>query len=337
MTFKEILAKAVEGRDLTADEARLAMNTIMSGEATDAQIGGFLVGMRAKGETVEEIAAFTTVMREKAERIDAGVQDVLDTCGTGGDGSGTFNISTATAFVAAGAGITVAKHGNRSVSSSCGSADVLKTLGVNIDLPPERVSACLREVGIAFLFAPKLHMSMKHAIGPRRELGVRTFFNILGPMTNPAGAKRQLMGVYSEHLVEIAAGVLADLGSERAFVVYGRDGLDELTTTGLTTVAEVRDGSVTVTTVDPSVFGIAHACAEDLTADTVEENAAVFMSVLSGDTGPRREIVLLNAAYAICAGGGADSPAGGLEVAAQSIDSGSALRKFEKMKEFTNA
>jgi anthranilate phosphoribosyltransferase len=337
MTFKEILAKAVEGRDLTADEARVAMNTIMSGEATDAQIGGFLVGMRIKGETVEEIAAFTAVMREKAERIDAGVPDVLDTCGTGGDGSGTFNISTAAAFVAAGAGITVAKHGNRSVSSSCGSADVLKELGVNIELPPDSVSACLREVGIAFLFAPKLHMSMKHAIGPRRELGLRSFFNILGPMTNPAGAKRQLMGVYSEHLVETAAGVLADLGSERAFVVHGRDGLDELTTTDLTTVAEVRDGSVTVTTVDPASFGIPQARAEDLTADTLEDNAAVFMSVLSGDTGPRRDIVLLNAAFAICAGGGADSPAEGFKVAAQSVDSGAALRKLEEMKEFTNA
>ncbi|MFC1552787.1 anthranilate phosphoribosyltransferase, partial [Candidatus Latescibacterota bacterium] len=225
----EAIKKVIEGIDLSRDEAFEVMNLIMSGEATDAQIGGFLVAMRLKGETVEEISSFTRVMREKATKIEAGTPDVLDTCGTGGDGSHTFNISTLSAFVAAGAGITVAKHGNRSVSSKCGSADLIKELGINVDIPPEKVSECLQKAGIAFLFAPKLHASMKYAIGPRRELGIRTFFNILGPMTNPAGAKRQLIGVYSKDLVETVAGVLADLGSERAFVVHGNDGLDEIT------------------------------------------------------------------------------------------------------------
>ncbi|MBT4484931.1 MAG: anthranilate phosphoribosyltransferase, partial [Candidatus Latescibacteria bacterium] len=215
--IKEAIKKAVEGIDLTGEEAARVMETIMTGEATDAQIGGFLLAMRLKGETVDEIVSFTRIMREKATRIDAGSLDVLDTCGTGGDGAGTFNISTISAFVAAGAGITVAKHGNRSVSSKCGSADVLRELGVNIDIPPDRISGCLKEVGIAFLFAPKLHASMKYAIGPRRELGVRSFFNILGPMTNPAGANRQLLGVYSEKLVETVANVLAGLGCKRAF------------------------------------------------------------------------------------------------------------------------
>ncbi len=337
MTFRDILAKTVDGGDLSRDEARFAMELIMSGEATAAQIGAFLAAMRAKGETVEEIAAFTTVMREKAERIDGGGADVLDTCGTGGDGAGTFNISTAAAFVAAGAGIPVAKHGNRSVSSTCGSADVLTELGVNIDLPPERLSACLREVGIAFLFAPKLHLSMKYAIGPRRELGIRTFFNILGPMTNPAGARRQLMGVYSPALVEIAAGVLADLGSTRAFVVHGDDGLDEITTTTSTTVAEVRNGAVTVTTVTPSGFGIGQAVRGDLVVETVDDNVTVFREVLDDTPGPHRDIVLLNAAFAICAGGGTDTPSEGIASARESLGSGAALAKFEAMREFTRS
>lgn len=335
--IKEAITKAVEGVDLTREEARSAMETIMSGEATDAQIGGFLVAMRLKGETVEEIASFTQVMREKAVHVDAGTANVLDTCGTGGDGAHTFNISTITAFVAAGAGITVAKHGNRSVSSKCGSADVLTALGINNDIPHEKVSECLRKIGIAFLFAPKFHASMKYAIGPRRELGIRTFFNILGPMTNPAGAKRQLMGVYSGELVETVAGVLADLGSERAFVVHGSDGLDEVTTTAGTTVAEINDGSVSLYTVNPSDFGIDTASPDDLKVSDIEGNADIFMSVLNGDKGPTRNIVLMNSAFAICAGGKADTPLEGLRFAEESIDQGVALDKFMALKEFTNA
>lgn len=333
--IQEAIRKAVEGTDLSRAEARSAMESIMNGEATDAQIAGFLVAMRRKGETIGEIAAFTGVMREKATRIEAGKPDVLDTCGTGGDGAGTFNISTISAFVAAGAGITVAKHGNRSVSSKCGSADVLRELGVNIDIEPERISRCLQTVGIAFLFAPKLHASMKYAIGPRRELGIRTFFNILGPMTNPAGARRQLMGVYSGDLVETVAGVLADLGCVRGFVVHGRDGLDEISTTDITDVAEIVDGAVTMKTVDPDDFGIERAAPGDLSVESVEENAGVFSFVLSGEHCPARDIVLLNSAFAIFAGGAAESPEDGFRLAEQSIDSGAAMNKFEALKQFT--
>ena len=335
--IKEAVEKAVRGVDLTADEARTVMEIIMNGEATDAQIGGFLVAMRLKGETVEEISSFTRVMREKATRIDAGSADVLDTCGTGGDGSHTFNISTVSAFVAAGAGITVAKHGNRSVSSKCGSADVLRELGINLDIPPEKVSECLQKVGIAFLFAPKLHASMKYAIGPRRELGIRTFFNILGPMTNPAGANRQLLGVYSPDLVETMAGVLAELGSVRAFVVHGADGLDEITTISETTIAEVKDGVVNVRTFEAEDIGIPKAKSEDLTGGEADENASIFTSILSGEKGPKCDIVLINSAFAICAGGKADTPEAGLKLAEQSIDSGAAMAKYEALKECTNS
>ena len=336
--IKEALQKVIEGHDLSSDEARSVMETIMNGEASDAQIGGFLVAMRLKGETVREIASFTRVMREKATRIDAGAKtDVLDTCGTGGDGAHTFNISTVTAFVAAGAGITVAKHGNRSVSSECGSADVLKELGINIDITPDKVSECLRKVGISFLFAPKLHASMKHAIGPRRELGIRTFFNILGPMTNPAGANRQLIGVYSAGLVEKIAGVLSELGSARAFVVHGGDGLDEVTTTRETLVAEVKNGLVMVSTFNPGDMGIERAFPQNLAGGDASENAALFTSVLSGEKGPKRDIVLVNSAFAICAGGRAETPKDGIELARNSIDSGAAMAKFEALRECTNS
>ncbi len=332
--IQEAVKKVVEGRDLSRGEAAAAMECIMSGGATDAQIGGFLIAMRLKGETVEEIASFARVMREKAVRIDPGGVDVLDTCGTGGDGAHTFNISTVAAFVAAGAGIRVAKHGNRSVSSKCGSADVLMALGIKIDLPPERVSACVQEVGIGFLFAPLLHSSMKYAIGPRRELGVRTFFNLLGPLTNPAGARRQLMGVYDASLVPKVAGVLADLGSEQAFVVHGSDGLDEITTTGETSVAEVSGGAVRSFTVSPGELGLERAEPVGLAGGSADENAAIFISVLSGKPGPQRDIVLLNSAFAICAGGGAYTPAEGLRFAAESIDSGAAMEKYRRLKEF---
>jgi len=335
--IKEAVKKTVEGINLSREEARGAMESIMNGEATEAQIGGFLIAMRLKGETVEEIASFARVMREKATRIEAGTAVVLDTCGTGGDGAHTFNISTVAAFVAAGAGITVAKHGNRSVSSMCGSADVVRGLGINIDIPPEKVSECLQKAGVAFLFAPMLHASMKYAIGPRRELGIRTFFNILGPMTNPAGARRQLMGVYSRELVETVAGVLADLGSEKAFVVHGNDGLDEITTVTETFVAEVDHGTVRTTTIHPGDFGIPVASPEDLRGGEVEENARIFMSVLSGEPGSARDIVLLNSAFAVCAGGGADTPREALAIAERSIDSGAAMNKYMALKELSNS
>lgn len=334
--IQEMIRKAIDGIDLSGGEAEEVMNAIMSGETTDAQIAGFLVAMRIKGETAEEIAAFARVMRNKATLIESSAPDVLDTCGTGGDSTGTFNISTVSAFVAAGAGISVAKHGNRSVSSKCGSADVLRELGVNIDITPERVSECLNSVGIAFLFAPKLHASMKFAIGPRRELGVRTFFNILGPMTNPAGARRQLLGVYAGELVEKIARVLADLGCVRGFVVHGNDGLDEITTTQETVVAEVKSGAVSLMTVTPEQFGLKRASLGDLTAASIEENKAIFMSVLSGEKSPARDIVLLNSAFAICAGGKAETPEEGIALAQESIDSRKALGKFETLRAFTN-
>jgi len=335
--LRDILQKVVEGIDLTGEEARAAMDTIMSGQATGAQIGGFLVAMRVKGETVGEIAAFAEVMREKATRIDAGTDHVLDVVGTGGDSTGTFNISTVAAFVAAGAGIVVAKHGNRSVSSMCGSADLMREIGINIDLPPDQVSTCLKQAGIAFLFAPNLHLSMKHAIGPRRELGIRTFFNILGPLTNPAMARRLLLGVYSEALVETIAGVLANMGCEHAFVVHGRDGLDEITTTGETLVAEVRQGEVSVNVITPGEYGIPLAEPADLKGGDAAENRVIFDAVLSGERGPKRDIVILNAGYAIFAGGKAGTPGEGIRIAENSIDSGAAMEKYQALKECSNA
>ncbi|MFA6470846.1 MAG: anthranilate phosphoribosyltransferase [Candidatus Latescibacterota bacterium] len=334
--FHEVIKKVVDGKNLSREEASDVMKTIMNGEATDAQIGGFLVAMRLKGETVEEISSFARVMRDKATRIES-PRDVVDTCGTGGDGANTFNISTVSAFVAAGAGVTVAKHGNRSVSSKCGSADLFMELGIKIDIPPEKVSACLNEIGIAFLFAPILHASMKYAIGPRRELGIRTFFNILGPMTNPAGAERQLLGIYSAELVEKVAGVLADLGCRKAYVVHGSDGLDEITTTGETMIAEVENGKVSLLKIEPEQFGFRRTGKENLVGGDASENAAIFQSILTGEQGPKRDIVLLNSAFAICAGGGAMTPEEGLKMAACSIDSGEALKKCHALREFTNS
>jgi anthranilate phosphoribosyltransferase len=329
----DVLKKVVEGVDLTCAEAESAMYTIMSGEATDAQIGGFLAAMRMKGETVEEITAFARVMREKSSHIESNSNDVLDVVGTGGDSTGTFNISTTAAFVAAGAGVTVAKHGNRSVSSKCGSADVIRELGIDLDLPPERVSECLKKAGVSFLFAPKLHLSMKYAIGPRRELGIRTFFNVLGPLTNPAGARRIVLGVYSEELVETIAGVLANLGCDHGYVVHGRDGLDEITTASETMIAEVFGSTVTITVITPEQYGFRRAEPSDLKGGGAPENRDIFMAVLSGEKGPKRDIVLLNAGYAICAGGRAKTPDEGIELAIRSIDSGAAMERYNMLRE----
>ena len=332
MAIQDAIAKLIEGQDLARDRMIGTMNQIMSGGATDAQIGAFLVALRVKGETVEEIAGAAEVMREKATRVDTRHATVVDTCGTGGDGSGTFNISTAAAFVVAGAGLCVAKHGNRAASSLCGSADVLKELGVNVEASPETMGRCLDEAGIGFLFAPTLHGAMKYAIGPRRELGVRTVFNALGPLTNPAGATRHLIGVYSRSLTETLAEVLRTLESERAFVVHGLDGLDEITTTAPTQVSELKDGTVSTYEMAPEDLGISRASAGDLAGGSAETNAAILRRVLHGEPGPRLDVVLLNAAAAIVAGGAADDLRAAVELARESVDSGRAMDKLEELK-----
>ena len=299
----EAIRALVERRDLTRLEAAAAMEAIMSGAATQAQVAAFLTGLRMKGETVEELIGFAEVMRLKVVRVRTRAGEVeasltgtdremlLDTCGTGGDASGTFNVSTATAFVVAGAGLKVAKHGNRSVSSLCGSADVVETLGINIELPPPKVAQCVDEVGIGFLYAPLLHTAMKHVMPARREMGIRTVFNMLGPLTNPAGANAQVIGVYAHGLVEPLARVLAELGTIRAFVVHGADGLDEISTTGDSLVADVREGVVRVSAVRPEDFGVPRASIADLKGGDREQNAEIIRSVLSGEPGPRRDIV----------------------------------------------
>ncbi len=328
MNIQEAIAKVIEGADLSRGEMADAMNQIMSGAATDAQIGAFLIALRVKGERVDEIAGAASVMREKATPIATKHDVIVDTCGTGGDHSGTFNISTTAAFVAAGAGLCVAKHGNRSVTSQSGSADVLRALGVNIEASPETVSRCLDDVGIGFLFAISLHGAMKYAIGPRREIGARTIFNALGPLSNPAGATRQVVGVYSAALTETLAGVLATLGVERAFVVHGSDGLDEMTLTGPTRVSELKNGSVSTYRVSPGDFGLMQAPADALKGGDADYNAEITRSILNGEEGPRRDIVLLNAAAAIVAGDKARDLNEGVQVAAEVIDSGKALEKL---------
>ncbi|HOW96950.1 MAG TPA: anthranilate phosphoribosyltransferase [Kiritimatiellia bacterium] len=335
--IREAIAKLVENRELTREEALAAMREIMAGEATPAQVAAYITALRLRGETPAVIAASAAAMREKFTAIPAPGEVVVDTCGTGGDGAHTFNISTAAAFVAAGAGITVAKHGNRSVSSKCGSADVLAELGVKIDCAPEVMAGCLRDIGIAFLFAPVLHPAMKHAIGPRREIGIRTIFNILGPLSNPAGARYGVLGVYHRDLVPVLAEAAASLGAQRLFVVHGADGLDELTTTGDSFVAEVTRGAVKTYTLNPASFGIPRARPEDLRGGDAKENAALVRSLLDGEKGPRRDIVLLNAAAAIVAGGRAADFAEGLQAAARSVDSGSARQKLAALARASNA
>ena len=335
--IQEAIKDLIAGADLGRARTRAAMDQIMSGQATDAQIGAFLVALRIKGETVDEIAGCAEVMREKATPIATTRPDLIDTCGTGGDDSGTFNISTAVAFVACGAGLAVAKHGNRSISSHCGSADVLAALGVNVEASPEKVGECIDEVGIGFLFAVALHGAMKHAIGPRRELATRTVFNVLGPLTNPAGAKRQLLGVYDSALTEALAGVLGQLGSERALVVHGSDGLDEITLTGPTQVSELRDGRVSTRQIAPRDFGLQLAPAEALQGGDAAYNARILREVLDGREGPRRDVVLINAAAAIAVGGRAEDTTAGLELARASIDSGRARQALERLVEVSNA
>ena len=319
---------------LHTDEAEAVMRQIMDGGASDAQIGAFLMALRMKGESIEEITGSARAMRSAAHNVPTNVDgDLLDTCGTGGDKSGTFNISTTVAFVAAGAGIPVAKHGNRAASSKCGSADVLAELGVNLDLSPEQVGTCIDQLGIGFLFAVKLHPAMRHAIGPRKELGIRTIFNILGPLTNPAGAQRQLMGVFAAELTDLLARVLKALGSKSAMVVNGYGGLDELTTTGPNRISYLReDGSIGHLDIDPTELGFHTAHLEDLKGDDAPTNAAILRAVLSGeDSGAKRDVTLLNAGAAIMAAGRADSIADGIELAREAIDSGAALGKLDQL------
>jgi anthranilate phosphoribosyltransferase len=345
----EAVRVLVERRDLTRIEAAAAMDAIMSGAATNVQIAAFLTALRMKGETVEELIGFAQVMREKVARVPARADEsltgtdremLIDTCGTGGDASGTFNVSTATAFVVAGAGLRVAKHGNRSMSglsgaSLCGSADVVETLGVKLELTPEQVGRCVAEVGIGFLYAPLLHTAMKHVMAARREVGIRTVFNLLGPLTNPAGANAQVIGVAAATLTESLARVLAELGTYRAFVVHGADGLDEISNTGESRVSEVREGVVRTYTVRPEDFGMPRASIKDLLGGDREQNAEIIRAVLDGKPGPRRDIVLMNAAAALVAGGRARDLKDGAAVAAQSIDSHAARSKLDALVALT--
>ncbi len=337
----------VDRRDLTRIEAAGAMEAIMSGTATDAQIAAFLTALRMKGETVEELIGFAQVMRSKVARVHTRAEEtaaltgtdremLVDTCGTGGDASGTFNVSTATAFVVAGAGLRVAKHGNRSMSglsgaSLCGSADVVETLGVGLQLTPEQVGRCVAEVGIGFLYAPLLHTAMKHVMTARREVGIRTVFNLLGPLTNPAGANAQVIGVAAAALTEPLARVLAELGTFRAFVVHGADGLDEISNTGESRVSEVREGIVRTFNVRPEDFGLSRASIRDLLGGDREQNAEIIRAILAGEPGPKRDIVLMNASAALVAGGRARDLKEGVELAARSIDSSTARQKLGRL------
>jgi anthranilate phosphoribosyltransferase len=333
--IKEAINMVVQGIDLSESEMRQCMEEIMEGRATDAQIGAFLTALRIKGETVDEITAAVKVMREKAAKIDA-PEGVVDTCGTGGDMAYTFNISTTTAVVVAACGVPVAKHGNRSVSSRSGSADVLEALGVKIDLEPEKVQRCLFETGFGFLFAPLFHPAMKYAIGPRRQIGIRTIFNILGPLTNPAGAKRQTLGVFASKLTTPLAEVLGRLGAEDVMVFHGEDGLDEITITDGTKVSRYRGGKLDEFVLSPEDFGLQKASSEEIAGGDAEKNAEITRKILEGEKGPRRDIVLMNSAATLMVAGKTEDPKEAVQLASEAIDSGRALKKLEEIIEITN-
>ncbi len=341
--IREAIGKIVSQQHLSEAEMIAVMQEIMGGEATAAQIGAFITGLRMKGETIDEIVGAVKVMRAKATFIDAGVNTaggevLMDIVGTGGDGSGSFNVSTTTSFVVAAAGVPVAKHGNRAVSSHCGSADVLEALGVDLSMTPDKVAACVRQVGIGFLFAPMLHGAMKYAIGPRREIGIRTLFNILGPMTNPAGANVQLTGVFSRELTTVMAEVLVRLGMKRAIVVWGEGNLDEMTITGATHIADGYQGKVTTSILQPEDVGLRTAGLETIRGGaTAAESAAQVRAVLSGEPGPKLDMVLLNAGTALMAAGLAPDIKGGIAVAREVVNSGAALHKLEQLVRFSQA
>ena len=337
MSFQKSLQSIVLGNDLSEQEMVDAMTEVMDGQVGDTQLAAFLTALQVKKEKVPEIVGAAKVMREKAEKVKVKASHIVDTCGTGGDGADTFNISTAVAFVVAGASVTVAKHGNRAVSSKSGSADVLKCMGVNIEASLSTVERCIEETGIGFLFAPLMHKAMKHAATVRKELGFRTLFNLLGPLTNPANAHAQVLGVYDSRWVNPLAEVLRDLGSRRALVVHGFDGLDEITLTSETQVSELKNDNVTSFTIDPKEYGYSLCSANDLKGGSPEENAEIIRDVLNGTTGPKTDIVILNAAAAIYVGGKADSIEKGILVAANSIDSGAANKKFEQLCQMSNS
>ncbi len=332
--YKETIKKLTAGQDLTSKEADAIINEILTGELTDSQIAAFMTAMAMKGETYEELAGAAGAMRSKAARLQTISRTVLDTCGTGGDGLNTFNISTAAAFVAAGAGITVAKHGNRSVSSKCGSADVLEQLGVNLEVEPEIVEMAINEIGIGFMFAPKFHGAMRYAAKARKETGIRSIFNMLGPLTNPAAASCQLLGVYKPQLTEMFAAALQNLGCRRAFVVHGSDGLDEITICGNTRVSELNNGAIKTYDIIPETYFDELAEPEMLEGGTVSENALYIEDIFSGKKGPKTDIVALNAAAAIVAGGKADTLSQGLRIAIDVINEGRAMKKLSELVEF---
>jgi anthranilate phosphoribosyltransferase len=337
MIIQDAIRRVTSGTGLSLAESTDVFTEIMNGKATDAQIAAFIVGLRMKGETPEEITGAAAVMREKATHVlPENSAHVIDTCGTGGDGANTFNISTATAFVAAGAGAVVAKHGNRSVSSKCGSADVLEALGVNISAGPEKMKECLDTIGICFLFASALHQAMKYAIGPRKEIGIRTIFNILGPLTNPSLAPAQLLGVFSPELTETMAQVLKNLGTNKAYVVHGLDKLDEISTCAETRISELSNGMIQTYSIKPEDFGFKRALHENILGATAQENAEIITGVLNGKKGPHRDIVLLNSAFAIAAASLTQNPQSGLSLAAHSLDSGAARKKLHLLIEKTN-
>jgi len=336
-TMQQAIKAVTEKRDLTAQEMSATMRLIMTGEATPAQVGGFLIGLRMKGESIDEIAAAAGVMRELASKVDVDKNHLVDTCGTGGDASGSFNISTASAIVVAAAGGKVAKHGNRSISSKSGSADVLETAGVNLEINPQQVAECVNEIGVGFMFAPLHHSAMKHAIGPRREMAVRTIFNVLGPLTNPASAPNQVLGVFSKDLVEPLAHVLKQLGSEHVLVVHAEDGMDEISIATPTYVAELNDGEVKTYTIKPEDFGMAPAELEQIRATDSAHSLDIIKGVFNNDPGPAKDIVCLNAGAAIYAAGLAATLAEGVEKAQQVIASGSVTKKLDQLIAKTNA
>ncbi|MGB2599410.1 MAG: anthranilate phosphoribosyltransferase [Candidatus Omnitrophota bacterium] len=335
MNIREAIAKVVCFENLTERQTRDVFGEIMSGKATPSQIGAFITALRMKGETVEEITGAAKVMREKALKIKVR-GTVLDTCGTGGSGINRFNISTTVAFVLAGCGVKVAKHGNRSASSHCGSADVLEELGVKLDVSAKKAEKCIKEINIGFLFAPLFHGAMKYAVTPRREIGIRTVFNILGPLCNPASATCQVLGVYDENLMVTIAKVLKNLGTKRAFVVHGSDCLDEVTIAGKTKIVELRNGKIRSYYVSPNTFGFKRADLNTIKGGTAKENAKTIKNVLTGETGPRRDVVLMNSSVALMAAGKAGSFKEGVRIAARSIDSAKALEKLERLIKITN-
>lgn len=337
MDMQAAIRSVTEGRDLARDDMQQVMRTIMTGEATQAQIGGFLIGLRMKGETIDEITAAAGVMRELASHVDVTGDHVVDTCGTGGDASSTFNISTTSALIVAAAGAKVAKHGNRSISSKSGSADLLEAAGVNLNITPEQVAQCVNEIGVGFMFAPAHHSAMKHAIGPRKEMGVRTIFNILGPLTNPAGAPNQVIGVFAKALVEPLAHVLNQLGSRHVMVVHSYDGMDEISIGAPTYVAELKNGEVKTYTIEPEDYGMNRNPITDLAVDSADESLTMVKSVLNGDKGAATDIVTLNAGAAIYTAGLAEDLQRGVEKAAEVIASGEAAAKLDALIKLSNS